>query len=107
MTNLARCVPAAPKADPCLVWAEAIKWHWDQSNGSKSEQEADTHYDKWCHAVEMLAQAKPTSLAGVLSGLRAALADFVAFNGDGDTDPGENLMVSVLRNSVEYLEQVA
>lgn len=100
-------IALARNADPWVSLGAAYFRYRDAIETSVSEEEADRQEDLWGAAQAGLQATRPTTMAGVIAGLKAASADLHQFQIE-DRDvvcPGIRFVKALMDISVAALER--
>lgn len=100
-------IALASVADPWVTLGAAYFRHSTACDNSTSDEEGEREFELWCAACDRLMVTRPTSLAGVIAGLRAASADYFRFHIENHDEvyPGVLLMKSLLDGAIAALDR--
>ena len=105
-TGLAGVAPASA-SDPWVRFGAAFFHHRDACDASASDEQADREMDLWRVAQDGLEATRPTTVAGVVAGLKAASAHLYQFHIENHEKvcPGILFVKTVIDGACEALEQ--
>ena len=100
-------IALANAADPWVSLGAAYFRHRDAADASASDDAADHEMDAWGAAQNGLMATRPTTVAGVIAGLKAASADLYLFQIENREAvcPGIHFIKAMMDNACAALER--
>ncbi len=97
----------ASAADPWVNLGAAFFRHRDACDASTCDEEADREMDAWGASQDGLKATRPTTVAGVVAGLKVASADLYQFHIENREKvcPGIRFVKSLIDNACTALER--
>ena len=100
-------IALARTADPWVTLGAVYFRHRDAVETSANDEEANRHMDLWGAAQNGLQATRPTTVAGVIAGLRAASSDLHQFHIENSDEvcPGIVFVKTLMDNACAALER--